>query len=287
MRLLSQAAVSGALIAGWCQVALADPLPFEWSPSNVGLTATGNVNATALTMLHYADITINTHTGRFTENGVLAISGFLNGSVAAPPNGLNTTYNLYFTFQDTGYQTQSPPPNSGASATGAFTTLNYTVWASPTSGITVGLVPGGTPTITGQGSAFPLFYGSLIGGALTLTAPVSGGYSPSANADVTVTPCTANGQTTTTGATCTGNEASFFVSSIADQFLTFNLSAGADVTTLTPPGPGGTGSQYAWLDINAGTGGNASFQTPEPGTLMLLASGVLGLGVVGSRRKRA
>jgi hypothetical protein len=291
MRSLRNAALSAVVVAGWSQAALADPLSFIWNPSNagLGLPATDSISATGLEFFHYADIVINVISGGFTENGVLAISGFSGAS--ALPSGLNTNYSFYLTFNDAGVQRGTPEP--GQSVSGTFATLNYTVWASMGAGVSVTVQPGGIPIITGQGITFPLFYGSLVPGTgtLTLRAPTSGGYIPSATAKLTVRPCTAANQTTTTGATCTGDETGFF-NPTNGTIMAINVS-GDGVSVFTPPftpAPYGTGEEdpFAWLDINGSTLGTVDFQAaaPEPGTLMLLASGIMALGVVGSRRKR-
>lgn len=303
MHSLWNAALSAVVVAGWSHAALADPLSFIWNPSNVGLglPATDSISATGIDVVHYADIVINAETGGFTESGVLVFSGF-TGNVGAAPSGLNQAYSLYMTFSDSGFQGASPAPYSGNSTTGQFNQLAYTVWASPTGGVTVTAHPGGTPSIAGQGNAFPLFYGNLVSGTgtLTLTAPTTGGYTPAAAGDTTVTPCTAANQTTATGATCTGDETAFF-NPTPGTTMAINVN-GDGVSVLTAPfdfGPGGsgTGTQYAWLDIYGSTSGDVSFSNsqilnasqlaaPEPGTLMLLASGVMAVGIAGSRRKR-
>jgi len=290
MRLLQQSALSAVFIAGLCQVAVADPLAFEWSPSSVGLAATTSIAATDMSLVHYADITINPTTGAFTENGVLVISGFQNSGVPVSSGGLNSTYNLFVTFQDTGYQSGFPTPTTPAN--GAFTSLSYTVWGSNGASIPVKLHPGGAPTITIPGQAIPLFYGSLIDGTLSLAEDASYTLIPGANVNATVIPCVA-GATTTTGNACAGDETGLFLTPTSGIAMAIQDLSGAGVSTFSY-----LNSNQAYLDINGGTIGDISFYTqgqsssdnpalaPEPGTLAVMVSGLLALGAVGSRSRQ-
>jgi hypothetical protein len=171
--------------------------------------------------------------------------------------------------------------------------LSYTVWGSNAAAIAVQLQSGGAPTITSQGQAIPLYYGSLIDGTLSLALDASGNLVPGANVNATVIPCVA-GATTTTGNACAGNEAGLFLTPTTGIAMAIQDLSGAGVSTFSYPN-----SNQAYLDINGGTIGDISFYStqgqgssnspalaPEPGTLALMVSGLLALGAVGSRSRQ-
>lgn len=273
--------------------AMAGPLTFTWSPTAAGLTTTpvgSNITANNIdSVADFADITIAGAT--FTENAVIQVESFkLGGSSAvyslAPFtfNGLNTSYVLYAVVNATGNTPGIPPSGSGLATTGNFTSATYTFYgATPgATGMAVSLNPGGSPTISDISGAIPLFSGTLISGTDTLTAPLGGGYSPTANLNLSLTACTSAGQVLPSGVVCTANETGFFVSPLPQYYslVIGNFSASTSVTSLTGSGP-------FFLDINGG-GGNITFEAkaPEPTSLLLFGSGLIGLGSFFARRKR-
>ncbi len=267
--------------------AFASPVTFTWSPSAVGLTtspANSTIVANNFNVADFSDITVNGSTGAFTENTVLTALQFLDGGVAEALNGLQSSYSFYVTAAASGTQGPVPAEKSGLTSSGIFTSANYTFWASPNKQPTVTDTPGGTPVISGNGGAFALFSGSLIDGTVALTAPLGGGYSPTADLDLTLTACAAAGQKLSTGGTCSGDESAFFVNPLPKDLdlVIGNFSATSSVTTLTP---GATTD----IDIRGG-GGNITFATAtaiaEPASLTLLGSGLLALTLV-LRRRRA
>ena len=277
--------------------AMAGNLLVTWSPTAVGLTTTpagsnivfDNINSVS----DYADITIPGST--FTENAVITVDGFTN-STALPNNtyaysngtlnynGLNNTYGFYAVVTASGTTPGIPVSGSGTSTTGAFTSASYTFYANPNgaTGVTINNVANGAPSIKNAGGSIALFGGSLISGTDTLTAPAGGGYSPQANLNVSLTACTLAGQVLPDGTVCSGNESAFFVNPLP-QFINLvvqNYSATTTVSNLTPGNP-------TLLSINGG-GGNITFATvPEPASLLVLSSGLLGLGMVLRRRSRS
>lgn len=278
-------ALGVGLAVAVCGSASAGPITFTWDPTAVGMTTNPvgkNIVADNMTVADFADISVNNGTGAFNENAILNVTNFLNGGTTVL-DGLGSNYSFYVTVAAAGTQAAIPASGSGSSANGSFSSADYTFWATPNAPLTVTVNQGGTPSISGNGSAVALFTGALVNGTTTLTAPAGGGYSPTANLDLTLTACTAAGQALATGGTCSGNESGFFVNPLpADLSLVIsNFSATTSETTLTP------GSPDSFIDINGG-GGNITFATnvAEPASFAVLASSLLGFGLLRRRQVR-
>jgi len=260
--------------------ALADPTTFTWTPALAVPPLVGGpiVNANNIIVSDFADIHINNTTGAFTENAVLDFTQFQNTGNPIAVAGFGTTFSLYVTISAAGTSGGVPASGSGTSTNGNFTSLTYTLWGNPNGFPTVTVPTGGAPVITGNTGAFALAFGSLINGTTTLTAPAGGGFSPTANANLTFQACTAAGQD---GGACIGNESAFFTSPPPGNInlVVGNFSSTTTVTTLTP------GSPTSFLDIRGG-GGNLTIAVPEPSTLALLGSGLFALGAFVRRRRR-
>lgn len=279
VRVAATLALGVGLAIAVCGSASATPVSFTWDPSAVGLTTSPvntNIVANNFNVSDFADLTFASG-GAFTENAVLTAVQFLEGGNPVPLHGLQDTYSFYITVAATGHQNAIPAAGSGLASDGVFSTLNYTFWANPNSQPQVTLNTGGTPSITGNTGAFALFSGSLIDGTTTLIAPTGGGYSPTANLDLSLVACSAAGQMVATGQTCTNDENAFFVAPLATDFhlVIGNFGATTSVTTLTPGNP-------TYLDINGG-GGNITFAVTEPAAIFLLGSGLIGLAVMRRR----
>ena len=193
-RLLGTVVGAALLLVAAYSGASAAPLTFVWNPAGATPALPGGLIGPAnnFNVADFADITL-TGGGNFSEKGYLTVLQFLNGGAPAPSPGLNTTYSLYFGFNGTGSGVSVP--SSGNASTGPFTSLDYTLFATPNSTPTVGVSPG-TVTISGNVPSFVLAYGSLISGTATLTNTGTGAqpFSPTSNLIESFHVCTAPGQ---------------------------------------------------------------------------------------------
>lgn len=280
-------ALGVGLAVAACGSASASPITFTWDPSAVGMTtnpANTNIVADNMNVADFADISVNNSSGKFNENAILNVTSFLNGGTTVL-DGLGSNYSFYITVNAAGTQAAIPANGSGNSADGTFSSASYTFWATPNAPLTITPHMGGTPSISNNGSPVALFSGSLVNGTTTLTAPAGGGYSPTANLNLSITACTAAGQSLAGGGTCSGNESAFFVDPLpADLSLVIsNFSATTSETTLTP------GSPKSFIDIDGG-GGNITFASTthvsEPASMLVLASSLVGFGMLRRRQVR-
>ena len=242
-----------------------------WNPSAVGLTGGAIVGFDNFTVSDFARIQVLDGAGHFVEDGVLNVkNGFLNGSNNVATPGLGSTYSLYYVFHATGTQGGPIPVVANTTTTGFFSTLTYTLYATPNSTPTYTVGSGGV-TITGNAGAFALATGTLVDGTLGLTKLKNGGFTPFADVTYTVDPCLS------AVGVCSGNESAFFVSpaATAKMFEEGNFGATSSQTSLH-------NGNEVWI---VGGGGNITQEVPEPFTLSLFGAGLAGAAAI--RRRKA
>jgi len=263
--------------------AFAGPAISTWNPAGVGLGGTSITNFDNFQIADFATITVD-GAGNFTESGALNVLSFTNQGNFINAPGLHSTYSLYYTFTATGNQGGPVPLVHNTTVNGTFSTLDFTLWATP-HGNTNFTVGAGGVTVGNNGGKFALATGSLVNGTLSLTNvgavdAVDAAHallSPKADITVSFEPCLS------AGLVCSGNESAFFVSpdALATVFQIGDFSATNSVTHVFPGVPD---ASHVQVRIVAG-GGNVTAEVPEPVTVSLFGAGLAGVAALRRRRK--
>lgn len=274
MQFVRKALVAAASVAGLMAVlgtapASAAPVPFTWDPSASGLvgglalSTQGAFSADRGTLGDWATITIDpTNLNDVVEQAVLPIQMFTLGGNPVTLSG--TPFQLY--FQVTAHSTLSGVPTPSNTVTGAFTSINYTLFGVRGT-CTYGATTGGAGAAC-SGTTYDLASGVLAAppGPENNVAVNQG--TPGSNALVTASPdADAGGFFVSPNLLVSLFEAAFTNTGGVAQFFTVGTN-----TVIVINGGGGNTDMLA-------------APVPEPLTLSVFGAGLVGAAAIGRRRR--